>query len=100
HTPLAASTLPHLAAYAPAFAYEPAPIVPDGLRRMSGNDPDDVFYYLTLYNENYVQPAMPADIGDGITRGVYRFAAAPDGCSHRATILFSGTAQEIGRAHV
>src|SRR5438067_1865753 len=60
-------------------------------------DPDDVFYYLTLYNENYVQPAMPADIGDGITRGVYRFAAAPDGCSHRATILFSGTAQGAAR---
>ena len=97
HSQVLASTVPNLAAYDPAFAYELAHIVQDGLRRMYGKDPDDVFYYLTLYNENYVLPAMPADIGDGITRGLYRFAGAPDGCSHRATILFSGTAQGAAR---
>ena len=97
HSQVLASTVPNVAAYDPAFAYELAHIVQDGMRRMYGKDPEDVFYYLTLYNENYVQPAMPADIGDGITRGLYRFAGAPDGRSHRATILFSGTAQGAAR---
>jgi pyruvate dehydrogenase E1 component len=97
HSQVLASTVPNLATYDPAFAYELAHIVQDGLRRMYGKDPDDVFYYLTVYNENYVQPAMPSDLGDGITRGLYRFAGAPDGCSHRATILFSGSAQGAAR---
>ena len=97
HSQVLASTVPNVAAYDPAFAYEVADIVQDGMRRMYGEQPEDVFYYLTLYNENYVQPAMPPDIGDGITKGLYRFADAPDGCSHRATILFSGTAQGAAR---
>jgi pyruvate dehydrogenase E1 component len=94
HSLLLASTVPNVAAYDPAFAYEVAAIVSDGITRMYGTDPEDIFYYLTLYNENYPMPAKPADIGDGIVRGLYRFAAAPEGPSRKATILFSGPASQ------
>jgi pyruvate dehydrogenase E1 component len=92
HSLVLASTVPNVAAYDPAFAYEVAVIVRDGLRRMYGPTPQDVFYYLTLYNENYPMPPMPEGVEDGVVRGLYRFAAAPDGPSRRATLLFSGTA--------
>jgi pyruvate dehydrogenase E1 component len=92
HSHVLASTVPNLAAYDPAFAYEVATIVQDGMRRMYGDEPEDVFYYLTLYNENYVQPAKPDGADEGIVRGIYKFADAPPGPSRRATILFSGTA--------
>ena len=97
HSLLLASTVPNVAAYDPAFAYELATIVEDGMRRMYGPEPEDVFYYLTLYNENYTMPAMPPDAHDAIIRGLYRFAEAPAGPSHRATILFSGSAQGAAR---
>ncbi|HMC51442.1 MAG TPA: pyruvate dehydrogenase (acetyl-transferring), homodimeric type, partial [Acidimicrobiales bacterium] len=89
-----ASTVPNVAAYDPAFAYELAVIVRDGIRRMYGPSPEDRFYYLTLYNENYLMPALPPGGGveEGVVRGLYRFAPAPDGARRRATILFSGTA--------
>jgi pyruvate dehydrogenase E1 component len=54
-----ASTVPVCEAYDPAFAYEVGTIVEHGLNRMYGDDPEDVFYYLTLYNENYSQPPRP-----------------------------------------
>jgi pyruvate dehydrogenase E1 component len=82
---------PNLYAYDPAFAYEVAVIVRDGIRRMFGPDPEDCFYYLTLYNENYVQPAMPDGVEDGIVRGLYRYRAADGEHAHRAQILASGT---------
>jgi pyruvate dehydrogenase E1 component len=68
-----------------------AVIVRDGLRRMYGPDPEDAFYYLTLYNENYRMPAMPEGCDDGIVRGLYRYQRAPGDRSHRAQILASGT---------
>ncbi|HWD08112.1 MAG TPA: pyruvate dehydrogenase (acetyl-transferring), homodimeric type [Actinomycetota bacterium] len=105
HSLLLASAVPNLAAYDPAFAYELAVIISDGIARMYGDKPEDVFYYLTLYNENYPMPAMPSGpapgaVEEGIVRGLYRFAAAsPPASSARtasqprpATILFSGTA--------
>ncbi len=92
HSLVLASTVPNVAAYDPAFAYEVAAIVEDGIAAMYGESPADRFYYLTLYNENYVMPPRPADAGDGIVRGLYRFSAAPDGPRRRATILFSGSA--------
>ncbi len=94
---LLASTFPNLAAYDPAFAYEVATIVRDGMARMYGDEPDDVFYYLTLYNENYPMPPMPEGVEDGILKGMYRFAPAPAEPERRATILFSGTAQAAAR---
>jgi pyruvate dehydrogenase E1 component len=92
HSLVLASTVPNLAVYDPAFAYEVATIVQDGIRRMYGDVPEDRFYYLTLYNENYPMPAMPEGAAEGIIRGLYRFAAAPEGPKRKATILFSGSA--------
>jgi pyruvate dehydrogenase E1 component len=89
---LYASAYPSCQAYDPAFAYEVASIVKHGIARMYGEHPEDVFYYLTLYNETYTMPPMPDGIEEGLLRGLYRFAPAPDGPSRRATILFSGTA--------
>jgi pyruvate dehydrogenase E1 component len=91
HSHVLASTIPVCRAYDPAFAYEMAEIIADGLRRMYV-DGEDVYYYLTLYNENYPQPPRPEGASDGIIRGLYRFAGAPAGLSHRATVLFSGPA--------
>jgi len=97
HSLVQASTVPNVAAYDTAFAYELAVIVEDGIRRMFGEEPEDVFYYLTLYNENYVMPTMPEGAEEGIRRGIYRFSAAPAGAKRRATIVFSGSAQAAAR---
>ncbi|HET6964498.1 MAG TPA: pyruvate dehydrogenase (acetyl-transferring), homodimeric type, partial [Acidimicrobiales bacterium] len=94
HSLVLASAVPNLCAYDPAFAYEVATIVGEGIRRMYGPESEDVFYYLTLYNENYQMPAKPEGVDEGILRGLYRFAPAPEGPSRRATILFSGTASQ------
>jgi pyruvate dehydrogenase E1 component len=94
HSLILVSVLPNLRAYDPAFAYEVATIIEDGISRMYGPDQEDVFYYLTLYNENYDMPAMPVDptTKEGIVKGLYRFAPAPDQPTRKATILFSGSA--------
>ena len=78
HSHILASTVPNVRGYDPAFAYELAAIIRDGIVRMYGPTPEDVFYYVTLHNENYPQPARPAKAGDeAILRGIYRFAEAP-----------------------
>jgi pyruvate dehydrogenase E1 component len=97
HSPVLASTVPNVAVYDPAFAYEMSVVIEDGMRRMYGPEPEDIFYYLTLYNENYPMPPMPEGVEDGIRRGIYRFATAPEGPANRATILFSGAAQGAAR---
>jgi pyruvate dehydrogenase E1 component len=91
HSLVLAATVPNLSAYDPAFAYEVAVIIRHGIHAMYGEAQEDRFYYLTLYNENYEMPAMPEGVEEGIVRGIYRFASAPDGPTRRATILFSGT---------
>ena len=70
HSQLMAGTVPNLIAYDPAFGYELCVIVQDGLRRMYA-DGEDVFYYLSVYNENYVMPSMPAGVEQGIVKGMY-----------------------------
>jgi pyruvate dehydrogenase E1 component len=99
HSLVLASTVPVCEAYDPAFAFEMGLIIRDGLRRMYGPEPEDVFYYLALYNENYVMPPMPEGVEEGVLEGLYRWAAAPEGSDHphKATVVFSGTAQ--GAAH-
>ena len=92
-TQILASTVPNLRAYDPAFAYELAAVVRDGIERMYGPKPEDVFYYVTIYNENYAQPARPDGLTDeDILRGVYRFAGAPDlgRDAHPARLVGSG----------
>jgi pyruvate dehydrogenase E1 component len=74
-SPLLASANPAVVQYDPAFAFEIAHIVEDGLRRMFGDDPENVIYYLTVYNEPMSQPAEPEDVDhEGILKGMYRFA--------------------------
>jgi pyruvate dehydrogenase E1 component len=92
HSPMLASVVPNCRVYDPAFAYELAVIIRDGLERMYGPEPEDCFYYLTLYNENLSMPAMPEGVEEGIVRGLYRYRAAPSPGGHRAQILGSGTA--------
>ncbi len=75
HSHVLASTVPTLMAYDPAFGYELAVIVQDGIRRMYEHG-EDVFYYLTLYNEEYVQPALPDGAAAGILRGLYKLKPA------------------------
>jgi pyruvate dehydrogenase E1 component len=93
HSVVHASHYPSCRVYDPAFAYETAAIVRDGLARLYGETPEDDFYYITLYNENHVMPARPEGVSDDdIVRGIYRFAVAPDlgTKAPRATILASG----------
>jgi pyruvate dehydrogenase E1 component len=107
HSLLHAGTVPTLLAYDPAFAYEIAVIVADGLRRMYAEG-EDIFYYLTLYNENYPMPPMPAGVEDGILKGLYRFKAGPEisqpgsaGVSPAHTKLAGGTPALPGlKAHI
>jgi len=90
HSLLLASTNPACLAYDPAFAFEVAMIVRDGIKRMF-EDGDDIFYYLTLYNEPSAQPAMPDGAADGIVKGLYLFKKAPNDRKHKAQIFGSGT---------
>ena len=87
-----ASVVPNCLAYDPAFAYEVAVIIRDGTRRMYGPDPEDVFYYVTLYNETYPMPAQPDGVEEGILRGLYLLRPAIVERAHRVQILASGTA--------
>jgi pyruvate dehydrogenase E1 component len=89
HSLLLASTIPTLMTYDPAFGYELAVIIADGMRRMFVNG-EDIFYYLTLYNENYAMPPMPDGARDGILKGLYRFKSGPDGKKAKAHIFGSG----------
>jgi len=77
HSHLLASVVPNIRAYDPAYAYELAAIVRHGIERMFGAG-EDVYYYVTLYNENYPMPPRPEGVEEGIIRGLYRFRAAPD----------------------
>jgi pyruvate dehydrogenase E1 component len=89
HSHVLASTVPCLLAYDPAFAFEVALIVREGLRRMYVKG-EDVFYYLTLYNQDYPMPPMPAGVEEGVLRGIYRFRGAVKEARHRAQLLGSG----------
>ncbi|MFA6504926.1 MAG: pyruvate dehydrogenase (acetyl-transferring), homodimeric type [Treponemataceae bacterium] len=89
HGLLLAATMPTCVAYDPTFAYELAVIIQDGLDRMYVRG-EDVYYYITLMNENYTHPAMPAGAEEGIKRGMYLFKAA-EGKGKRVQLLGSGT---------
>jgi len=89
HSQLLMSVIPNCIAYDPCYAYELAVIVHDGLRRMYAEQ-ESVFYYLTVMNENYVQPAIPAGVEAGIIKGMYLLAIGGRG-RVRATLLGSGT---------
>ena len=89
HSHLAASTIPNCVAYDPAFGYELAVIIQDGLRRMYEKQ-ERIFYYITVMNENYPQPAMPEGVKDGILHGMYRLSTGGRG-KVRVQLLGAGT---------
>ena len=92
HSQLLASTNPAVVAYDPAFGYELGHIVRDGLRRMYGEDSENIYYYLTIYNEPYVQPAEPEKLDvDGLLRGIYLYSPA-DSSKKKVQLLASGVA--------
>ena len=77
HSQLLASTNPAVVAYDPAFAFELGHIVKDGLKRMYGENSENIFYYLTVYNEPYVQPAEPENLDvEGLLKGIYLYSKA------------------------
>jgi len=90
HSHLMAATIPNCVSYDPTFAYELAVIVQDGMRRMYQNQ-EDVFYYLTVMNENYTHPAMPKGVEEGIIKGMYKFSASKAKAKAKVQLLGSGT---------
>jgi pyruvate dehydrogenase E1 component len=90
HSQLVATTIPNCRAYDPTFAYELAVIIQDGMQRMYAQN-ESVFYYISVMNENYAQPAMPAGAETGIVKGGYLLKASGGGAELRATLLGSGT---------
>ncbi len=92
HSHVLASTVPNLRSYDPAFAYELAIIIRDGIERMYQKH-EEIFYYITVYNENYVMPEMPAGVEAGVIRGMYRYkpSAIPVKASRKAHLFGSGT---------
>jgi pyruvate dehydrogenase E1 component len=91
HSHVLASVIPNCVAYDPTFAYELAVIIHDGMRRMLAEQ-EDVFYYITLMNENYVHPPMPEGVEDGILKGMYPLInSGANGKVPRVQLLGSGT---------
>jgi pyruvate dehydrogenase E1 component len=97
HSHLLAYPVPNLLCYDPAFAYELAVIIRHGLRRMY-HDGEDVFYYLTLTNENYAMPAMPEGAEEGILKGLYRVKEAPDVGQPRGRVQLLGSGSLLNEA--
>ncbi len=91
HSHLLASTNPAVVAYDPAFGFELGHIVKDGLRRMYGENSENIYYYLTVYNEPYAQPAEPENLDvEGLLRGIYCYSPARGRAKKPAQILASG----------
>jgi pyruvate dehydrogenase E1 component len=89
HSLVSASTVPNCVSYDPTYAYELAVIIQDGLRRMIGEQ-ENVFFYITCMNENYVHPAMPSGVEDGILKGMYLMDVGGQG-TIRPQLMGSGT---------
>jgi len=93
HSPLLASTNPAVVAYDPAFGYEVGHIVKDGLRRMYGENSENVYYYLTVYNEPYMQPAEPENLDvEGLLKGIYLYSPSGRKGKNEVNIMASGVA--------
>ena len=90
HSHILSATIPNCVSYDPTFAHEVAVIIQHGLERMVGNQ-ENVFYYLTLMNENYPHPGLKAGDEEGIVRGGYLLEAGPKKAEHRVQLLGSGT---------
>ena len=94
HSIVLSSTVPTCATYDPAYSYELAVIIQDGIRRMY-QEREDMFYYLTLYNEDYTMPEMPKDCREGILAGIYKFKGASKG---KAAVQLFGSGPILNEA--
>ncbi len=93
HSLLLASTNPAVVSYDPAFGFEIGHIVRDGLRRMYGENSENIYYYLTVYNEPYVQPEEPKNLDvEGLLKGIYLYAPATFKSKKKVQLLASGVA--------
>jgi pyruvate dehydrogenase E1 component len=93
HSHLLASTNPAVVSYDPAFAYEVGHIFKDGLRRMYGENSENIYYYITVYNEPYLHPEAPANLDvEGLLKGIYLFRSGERQRKKNAQILASGVA--------
>ena len=93
HSHLLAATNPAVVSYDPAFAYEVGHIFKDGLRRMYGENSENIFYYMTIYNEPYMHPAEPENLDlEGLLKGIYLYAPGVNQKKKRTQILASGVA--------
>ena len=90
HSHIQSLTIPNCVSYDPAFAYEVAVIMQDGINRMYGEKQEDVFYYITTLNEIYDQPAMPAGAEEGIRKGLYKFESVQGKGKGEVQLLGSG----------
>jgi pyruvate dehydrogenase E1 component len=90
HSHVLASTIPNCVSYDPTFAYEVVVVIRDGIRRMY-EEQEDVYYYVTLMNENYQHPAMPAGAEEGIVKGLYLLKAGASTKGPRVQLMGSGT---------
>jgi pyruvate dehydrogenase E1 component len=89
HTHLLTSTVPNLVSYDPAFAYEIAVLIRDGIYRMYEKQ-ESIFYYLSIGNENYIMPVMPQGVKEGILKGMYRFSKSSKNSALKAHLFGSG----------
>jgi pyruvate dehydrogenase E1 component len=90
HSQLLMSVIPCVVSYDVAYAYELAVVIEDGLRRMMSNE-ENIYYYITLQNENYPMPAMPDGAREGILRGIYRVSTAPERREQHVQLFGSGS---------
>jgi pyruvate dehydrogenase E1 component len=93
HSHILAGTIPNCISYDPSYAYEVAVIVQDGLRRMYGEKPENVFYYITTLNENYAMPAMPEGAEEGIRKGIYKLESV---AGNKAKVQLLGCGSILG----
>jgi pyruvate dehydrogenase E1 component len=97
HSHVLATVVPNLRTYDPAYAYEIAVIIRDGMERMYEKR-EDIFYYITLYNENYPMPPKPAGVDEGILKGLYKLKPAPDGEAGRPHVHLLGSGSVLAEA--
>ena len=97
HSHVLANTIPNCISYDPTYGYEIAVVVQDGIRRMYGENQEDIFYYLTTMNENYEQPAMPEGAEEGIVKGIYKLETVAGSGKGKVQLLSCGTILEQTR---
>lgn len=96
HSHIQSLTIPNCISYDPTYAYEIAVIIQDGLTRMYGNQPENIYYYITTLNEKYHMPAMPEGVENGIRKGIYKLESFP-GNNGKVQLIGSGSILEIIR---